>query len=70
MVNEENAHSQMTNFGLFQTERVCRRQFKFDENGRKLSGRAENTVEKGEIASYEQFHPFPVFSNDLYCIHI
>ena len=28
---------------------------KFDENGRKLSKRVENTVGKGEIARYEQF---------------
>ena len=28
--------------------------FKFDENGRKLSKQVENTVGKGEIARYEQ----------------
>ena len=33
--------------------------FKFDENGRKLFKRVENTVGKGEIASYEQFLLFP-----------
>ena len=33
--------------------------FKFDENGRKLSKRVENTVGKGEIARYEQFPLFP-----------
>ena len=33
--------------------------FKFDENGRKLSKRVENTVGKGEIAHYEQFLLFP-----------
>ena len=33
--------------------------FKFDENGRKLSKRVENTVEKGEIACHEQFLLFP-----------
>ena len=33
--------------------------FKFDENGRKLSKQVENTVEKGEIARYEQFLLFP-----------
>ena len=49
----------MTNFRLFQTERVCRRQFKFDENGRKLSKQVENIVVKGEIARYEQFLLFP-----------
>ena len=33
--------------------------FKFDENGRKLSKQVENTVGKGEIARYEQFFLFP-----------
>ena len=33
--------------------------FKFDENGRKLSKRIENTVGNGEIARYEQFLLFP-----------
>ena len=33
--------------------------FKFDENGTKLSKRVENTVGKGEIARYEQFLLFP-----------
>ena len=33
--------------------------FKFDENGRKLSQQVENTVGKGEIARYEQFLLFP-----------
>ena len=33
--------------------------FKFDENGRKLSKRVENTVGKREIARYEQFLLFP-----------
>ena len=49
----------MTNFRLFQTESVCRRNFKFDENGNKLSKRVENIVGKGEIARYEQFLFFP-----------
>ena len=43
----------------------------FDETGKKLSKRVENTVGKGEIAHYEQcllFPQFPtVFSKDLYC---
>ena len=46
--------SQTTNFRLFQTESVCRRQF-----GRKFSRRVENTVGTGEIARYEQFLLFP-----------
>ena len=33
--------------------------FKFDENGRKISKWVENTVGKGEIARYEQFLLFP-----------
>ena len=33
--------------------------FKFDENGKKLSKRVENTLGKGEIAPYEQFLLFP-----------
>ena len=33
--------------------------FKFDENGSKLSKRVENTVGKGEIARYKQFLLFP-----------
>ena len=33
--------------------------FKFDENGRKLSKRVENTVGKGEIAHCKQFLLFP-----------
>ena len=33
--------------------------FKFDENGGKVSERTENTVGKEEIARYEQFLFFP-----------
>ena len=33
--------------------------FKFDENGKKLSKQVENTVGKREIARYEQFLLFP-----------
>ena len=40
---------------------------KIDENGRKFSKRVEDTMGKGEIASYEQFLLFPLFSEDLYC---
>ena len=49
--------SQTTNFRLFNTGRVCRRQF--DENGIKFSKRVENTAGKGKIAHYEQFLLFP-----------
>ena len=44
--------------------------FKFDGNGRKFSKRVGNTEGKGEIARYEQFLLFPVFSKDLYCRHV
>ena len=47
--------SQTTNFRLFQTKDFAEDNFKFVENGRKLSKQAENTVGKGEIARYEQF---------------
>ena len=40
--------------------------FKFDENGRKLSKRVENTVGQREIARYEQFLLFPVFSKGMF----
>ena len=33
--------------------------FRFDENGRKLSKGIENTVGKGEFARYKQCLPFP-----------
>ena len=49
----------MKDFRLFQTERVCRRQFELVENGRKLSKQIQNTEGKGEIACYEQFLLFP-----------
>ena len=51
--------SKTTNFRLFQTERFADKNFKFDENDRKLSYWVENTVGKGEIARYEQFLLFP-----------
>ena len=44
--------------------------FEFDENGRKFSEQLENTVGKGEIAGYEQFLLYPVFSKNLYCTHV
>ena len=40
--------------------------FKFDENRRNFSKRVENTVGKREIARYEQFLLFPVFSKGLF----
>ena len=45
-------HYQTTNFRVFQTKEFADDNFKFDENGRKLSKWVENTVGKGEIACY------------------
>ena len=47
--------SQTTNFRLSQTEEFADDYFRFYVNGRNFSKRIENTVEKGEIARYEQF---------------
>ena len=52
-------HYQTTNFRLYILKEFADDNFKFDENGRKLSKRLENTVGKGEIARYEQFLLFP-----------
>ena len=52
--------SQTTNYRPFQTQSVCRRNFKLDENGGKFFKRVENTVGKGEIARCEQFLLFPL----------
>ena len=51
--------SQATNFRPFQTQDFAGNIFKFDENGKKLSKRVENTVENEEIACFEQFLLFP-----------
>ena len=46
----------MTNFRLFQNwkKEFADDNFKFVENDRNFSKKVENTVEKGEIARYEQ----------------
>ena len=48
--------SQTTNLRLLQTPRVSRRLMQIAESSPKW---VENTVEKGEIACYEQFLLFP-----------
>ena len=48
-------HYQTTNFRLQNWKEFADDNFKFYENGIKLSKRVENTVGKGEIARYEQF---------------
>ena len=40
-------------------KRIADDNFKMNANGRKFSKPVENTVEKGEIARYEQFLFFP-----------
>ena len=52
-------HYKTTNFRLFQIDKFADDNFKFDENGRKLSKWVENTVGKGEIAHHKQFLLFP-----------
>ena len=62
--------SKTTDFRPFQIKEFAQDNFQFGDNGRKFSKWVENTVEKREIAHYEQFLLFPVFSNDLYCRHL
>ena len=50
----------MTNFRLFQTK-VEDDNFKFDENVRKFSTRAENTKVKGKLDVMSNFSFPPVF---------
>ena len=50
----------MTNYRLFRIQDIAYDNFRFDENGRKLSELVENTVGKGEIARHEQFLLFPL----------
>ena len=53
--------SQITNSRLFQIERVCRLQFKFNENGGNFSKLVENTCYKQFLLSVLK---------DLYCRHL
>ena len=48
-------HYQTTNLDSSKLKEFADDNFKFDENGSKLSKQVENTVGKGEIARYEQF---------------
>ena len=58
----------MENFALFETKRLqptilnLMKMAEFSKN-------IENTLEK-EIAPYEQFLLFPLFTKDLYCRHL
>ena len=51
--------SQTKNLDSYKPKEFADDNFKLDENGRKFSKRVENTMEKGEIARYEQFLLFP-----------
>ena len=61
--------SQTTNLDPSKLEEFADDNFKFYENGRKLSKWLENMAGQREIARYKQFLRFPVFSKDLYCRH-
>ena len=59
--------SQVTNFRLFQTERVCRRlNFEFEENGEKLAKRVENKCVKRRNCSLWAFLLFPLWAEMFY----
>ena len=58
-VGKELTHYRTTNFKLLKLEEFADENLEFDENGRKLSKRVENTVGKTEIARHEQFLLFP-----------
>ena len=66
--NDDLTLSQTTNFRLFKTERVSRRQLKFNENGRKFSKQVEKTVGKVEIA--RKVFSRKLFSKGLYWRHV
>ena len=60
---------QATNVRLTQPEEFVEDDFKFDENGKVLHQGREHS-ENGEIARYEQFLLFPVFSREFFCRHL
>ena len=64
--------SQTTNFRRSQTERVCRRNFKFNENGRKNSPYGKRTLwGKRRNCSLRAISPvFTVFSKHLTSGHV
>ena len=50
----------------FKIKEIADNNFKFDENGKRLSKWVENTVGKGEIAHHEQFLLFPQCFRKIY----
>ena len=60
--------SQTTNFGLFQIERLCRRQFQITWKLQKVLLKGRKHCGKRRNWSLRAISPFPsVFSKDLYC---
>ena len=65
------ALSQTTNFGLFQTERVCRRQFQIRGDCQKVLQMSRKHCGKQRNCSLRAISPFStVFSKDLNCRHV
>ena len=63
--------SQTTNFRLFQTKRVCRRQFQILWKWQKALQTCRKHCGKRRNCSLGAISPFPtVFSNDLYSRHV
>ena len=60
-------HYQMTNFRLFQTERVCRRQFQIGQKWQKVFQTGKKHCEKRRNCLLQAISPFPtVFSKGLF----
>ena len=60
--------SQMSNFRLLQTERVCRQQFQIWWKWQKVLQKGREHCRKRRNYSLRAISPFPaVFSKDLYC---
>ena len=63
--------SQTTNFRLFQSERVCRRQFYIGSKWQKVLQKGRKQCGKRRNCSLRVISPFPtLFSKDLYCRHV
>ena len=67
MMFDQLTHYQMTNFGLFQTERVCRRQFQIWRKWHKVIQMGRKHCGKRRNCSLRAISPFPtVFSKGLF----
>ena len=63
--------SQTTYFRLFQTERLCRRQFRICWKRQKVLQMGRKHCGKRRNCSLRAISPFPiVFSKDMYCRHV